>query len=46
MGKRRKRTPEEVEVRLTRQREFRDLLERRRATDERLAAEAARRRRS
>jgi hypothetical protein len=46
MGKSRKRTPEEVEARLKREREFRELLERRRATDERLAAEQARRRRS
>jgi hypothetical protein len=46
MGKSRKRTPEELEARLKREREFRELLERRRAMDERLAAEQARRRRS
>jgi hypothetical protein len=44
MGKGRKQTPEELEARLKREREFRELLERRRATDERLAAEQTRRR--
>ena len=39
MGKRRKMTPEEHAERLKREREFRELLERRRALDERLAAE-------
>ncbi len=39
MAKRRKMTPEEHAERLKREREFRELLERRRALDERLAAE-------
>jgi hypothetical protein len=43
MGKPRKRTPEEREERLKREREFRELLERRRALDEKLAAERERR---
>ncbi len=42
MGKRRKMTPEEHAERLKREREFRALLERRRAVDERLAAERKR----
>jgi hypothetical protein len=43
MTKRRKMTPEEYEERLKRQREFEALLERRRAIDEKLAAERRRR---
>jgi hypothetical protein len=43
MAKPRKRTPEEHAERLKREREFRELLERRRALDERLAAERERR---
>jgi hypothetical protein len=43
MAKSRKMTPEERAERLKREREFRELLERRRALDERLAAERERR---
>ena len=43
MAKRPKMTPEDRAERLKREREFRELLERRRATDERLAAERKRR---
>jgi hypothetical protein len=43
MGKPRKRTPEEHAERLKREREFRELLERRRALDEKLAADRERR---
>jgi hypothetical protein len=39
MAKPRKMTPEERAERLKREREFRELLERRRALDEKLAAE-------
>jgi hypothetical protein len=39
MAKGRKRTPEERAERLKREREFRELLERRRALDQKLAAE-------
>jgi hypothetical protein len=39
MAKPRKRTPEEHAERLKREREFRELLEKRRALDEKLAAE-------
>jgi hypothetical protein len=39
MGKRRKMTPEELEERLKREREFQELLRRRVETDRRLAAE-------
>jgi hypothetical protein len=39
MGKPRKRTPEEEAERLKRHREFRELLEKRKALDEKLAAE-------
>jgi hypothetical protein len=38
MAKRRKMTPEEDAERLKRQREFREMLERRKALDEKLAA--------
>jgi hypothetical protein len=43
MAKSRKMTPEELAERLKREREFRELLERRRALDEKLAAERKRR---
>jgi hypothetical protein len=42
MAKGRKMSPEERAERLKREREFRELLERRRALDERLAAERKR----
>lgn len=42
MAKGRKKSPEERAERLKREREFRELLERRRALDERLAAERRR----
>ena len=41
MAKPKKWTPKELAERLEREREFRELLERRRALDERLAAERA-----
>jgi len=44
MAKRRKMTPEELEERLKREREFRELLDRRRALDQKLAAEREHRR--
>jgi hypothetical protein len=43
MAKPRKRTPEEHAERLKREREFRELLDRRRALDEKLAADRQRR---
>jgi hypothetical protein len=43
MAKPRKMTPEERAERLKREQEFRELLERRRALDEKLAAERERR---
>ena len=43
MAKHRKTNPEERAERLRREREFRELLERRRAVDEKLAAERERR---
>jgi hypothetical protein len=43
MAKPKKMTPEERAERMKREREFRELLERRRALDEKLAAERARR---
>ncbi len=39
MAKKRKMTPEELAERLKREREFRELLERRRELDQKLAAE-------
>lgn len=44
MGKSRKLTPDELAERLKREREFRELLERRRAVDQRIASDRARRR--
>ena len=46
MAKRRKRTPEERAERLKREREFRELLERRIEVDRRLAAERERQQKS
>ena len=43
MAKPRKRTPEEHAERLKREQEFREMLERRRALDKKLAAERERR---
>jgi hypothetical protein len=43
MAKPKKMTPEELAERMKREREFRELLERRRALDEKLAADRERR---